>query len=237
MAQLQVVSTNRAPEPLPQFSQAVKHNGMVYCSGNIGIAPPPLNWLEELSRIGRQVGFHVHLDWLSSVDPNPQRQALRNLSVILEAAGSNLRNVVKMNIYLTTTDKYLTTMDNFAMMNEAYDEVFVWETKPVRSRSGSQLFLLMPSSAGLVLLSTSYPLGLMWKLSALLLQPKREYRVDGVEALNWGQCIDKTGAFGLCCPSFDSSFWGGLGFPYQAARFASSVPISWTRLCFRFCFS
>lgn len=44
---------------------------------------------------------------------------MRNLSVILEAAGSNLRNVVKMNIYLTT-------MDNFAMINEAYDEVFVW---------------------------------------------------------------------------------------------------------------
>lgn len=103
---------------------------------------------------------------------------MRNLSVILEAAGSNLWNVVKMNIYLTT-------MDNFAMMNEAYDEVFVWETKPGRSRSGSQLFLLMPSSAGLVLLSTSYPLGLMWKLSALLLQPNREYRVDRVEALNW----------------------------------------------------
>lgn len=85
--------------------------------------------------------------------PN-QRQALRNLSVILEAAGSSLRNVVKMNIYLTT-------MNNFAMMNEAYDELFVWETKPVRSRLGSQLFSLMRSSAGLVLLSTSFPLGPM----------------------------------------------------------------------------
>lgn len=194
---------------------------MAWCTAQATLAspPPPPNWLEELSRIGRQVGFHVHLDWLSSVDPKPQRQALRNLSVILEAAGSNLWNVVKMNIYLTT-------MDNFSMMNEAYDEVFVWETKPGRSRSASQLFLLMPSSAGLVLLSTSYPLGLMWKLSALLLQPNREYRVDRVEALNWGQCIDNTGAFGLCCPSFDSSFWGGLGFPYQAARFAGSVPVS-----------
>lgn len=56
--------------------------------------------------------------------PN-QRQALRNLSVILEAAGSSLQNAVKMHIYLTT-------MVNFAMMNEAYDELFVWETKPVR---------------------------------------------------------------------------------------------------------
>ena len=39
MATLCVVSTERAPRPLPQFSQAVEYNGMVYCSGNIGIAP------------------------------------------------------------------------------------------------------------------------------------------------------------------------------------------------------
>ncbi|KAK0749904.1 Endoribonuclease L-PSP/chorismate mutase-like protein [Schizothecium vesticola] len=107
MAQLQVVFTNRAPEPLPQFSQAVKHNGMVYCSGNIGIAPST----------AKLVGGTVK---------DRTRQALRNLSAILEAAGSSLQNVVKMNVYLTT-------MENFAMMNEAYDEFFEWETKPCRT--------------------------------------------------------------------------------------------------------
>lgn len=35
----EVVKTDAAPAPLPQFSQAVKLNGMVYCSGNIGILP------------------------------------------------------------------------------------------------------------------------------------------------------------------------------------------------------
>ncbi len=35
----EVVKTDAAPKPLPQFSQAVKYNGMVYCSGNIGIRP------------------------------------------------------------------------------------------------------------------------------------------------------------------------------------------------------
>ncbi|KAK1831278.1 Endoribonuclease L-PSP/chorismate mutase-like protein [Podospora conica] len=107
MAQPQVVSTNRAPAPLPQFSQAVKYNGMVYCSGNIGLAPST----------AKLVGGTVK---------DRTRQTLRNLSVILEAAGSSLRNVVKMNIFLTT-------MDNFALMNEAYDEFFVWETKPCRT--------------------------------------------------------------------------------------------------------
>lgn len=35
----ELVFTDKAPKPLPQFSQAVKYNGMVYCSGNIGIEP------------------------------------------------------------------------------------------------------------------------------------------------------------------------------------------------------
>ncbi len=39
MAPIEGVSTTKAPRPLPQFSQAVKYNGMVYCSGSIGIDP------------------------------------------------------------------------------------------------------------------------------------------------------------------------------------------------------
>ena len=35
----ELVFTDKAPKPLPQFSQAVKYNGMVYCSGNIGMDP------------------------------------------------------------------------------------------------------------------------------------------------------------------------------------------------------
>lgn len=39
MASPEIVYTDKAPKPLPQFSQAVKYNGMVYCSGNIGLDP------------------------------------------------------------------------------------------------------------------------------------------------------------------------------------------------------
>ena len=35
----EAVHTTGAPQPLPQFSQAVKYNGMVYLSGNIGAVP------------------------------------------------------------------------------------------------------------------------------------------------------------------------------------------------------
>lgn len=53
-----------------------------------------------------------------------QKQALLNLSAILEEAGSSINNIIKMNIFLTT-------MDDFALMNDAFDEVVKNETKPV----------------------------------------------------------------------------------------------------------
>lgn len=39
MSKIESVLTDKAPKPLPQFSQAIKYNGLVYCSGNIGLHP------------------------------------------------------------------------------------------------------------------------------------------------------------------------------------------------------
>jgi len=36
---IEAVFTPEAPKPRPQFSQAIKYNGLVYCSGNIGAIP------------------------------------------------------------------------------------------------------------------------------------------------------------------------------------------------------
>ena len=105
MPSIEGVSTKKAPAPLPQFSQAVKYNGMVYCSGSIGLDPSSWKSVEGTVK-------------------DRTRQALQNLSAVLDEAGSSLRNVVKMNIFLTT-------MDDFAAMNEAYDEFFTWDPKPV----------------------------------------------------------------------------------------------------------
>lgn len=38
-AKPQVILTAAAPKPIPQLSQALKYNGMVYCSGSIGLDP------------------------------------------------------------------------------------------------------------------------------------------------------------------------------------------------------
>lgn len=59
----------------------------------------------------------------------PQRRTLQHLSAVLEASGSSLANVVKVNVFLTT-------MDDFAGMHEAYNEAFVHvEPKPVSTRT------------------------------------------------------------------------------------------------------
>lgn len=39
MSKIESVLTDKAPKPLPQFSQAIKYNGLVFCSGNIGLDP------------------------------------------------------------------------------------------------------------------------------------------------------------------------------------------------------
>ncbi|KAI0016585.1 L-psp endoribonuclease family protein [Xylariomycetidae sp. FL0641] len=93
-AKKELVLTDKAPAPIPQLSQAVKYNGMVYCSGNIGMSPAT----KEFAPGG--------------VGPETT-QAMTNLKAVLEAAGSSWDNVVKVNIFLTN-------MDDFATMNEAY---------------------------------------------------------------------------------------------------------------------
>lgn len=70
--------------------------------------------------------------------------------------------MLKVNIYITT-------MDDFATMNEAYDEFFSFEPKPVSqftTSSGSVILKLLHCRPGLVLLSSSYHSTPMLRLSA-----------------------------------------------------------------------
>lgn len=99
------VSTSSAPPPLPQFSQATVYNGVIFCSGAIGMDP-------ETKQI------------VAGSVKDRARRALLNLKAILEAGGSSLDDVLKVNIYLTD-------MANFGAFNEAWDEIFTMKEKPV----------------------------------------------------------------------------------------------------------
>ncbi|EPE05448.1 endoribonuclease l-psp [Ophiostoma piceae UAMH 11346] len=103
----EAVLTANAPAPIPQLSQAIKANGMVYCSGQIGVDPATGKFVE-------------------GAVTDRARQILKNLSAVLTAAGTSIDNVVKVNIFITK-------MDDFASINGVYDEFFTAEPKPCRT--------------------------------------------------------------------------------------------------------
>ncbi|KAF7585714.1 hypothetical protein BBP40_010251 [Aspergillus hancockii] len=100
------VQTNEAPGFPSILSQGLIVGGVVYCSGQIGLDPATGELVQGT------VGART-------------RQAIKNLEAVLRAAGSSLENVVKVNIFLTD-------MDDFSAMNEAYHPLFA-DPKPVRT--------------------------------------------------------------------------------------------------------
>jgi len=102
----EIISTEKAPGAIGPYSQAIKAGNMVFCSGQIPINPATGEFVSE------NVAEQTH-------------QVLINLSAVLEAAGTNLNNVVKTTVFLAD-------MNDFAAMNEIYAEFFS-ENKPARA--------------------------------------------------------------------------------------------------------
>ncbi|KAG2743762.1 Endoribonuclease L-PSP [Suillus brevipes Sb2] len=106
----EVVYTADAVPPLTAFSQAIKSKGFVYLSGNIGCTSE----------------FQI-------VEGGVQGQtvaALENMTKILEAAGSGLQYVVKVNVYLTNLTR------DFSEMNSVYISFFDQNAMPARTCVG-----------------------------------------------------------------------------------------------------
>ncbi|MBK9774500.1 MAG: RidA family protein [Candidatus Obscuribacter sp.] len=101
----EVVSTPKAPQAIGPYSQAIKHNGLVFLSGQI-----------PLDATGNLVDGGI---------VEQTRQVLNNIQNVLDAAGSSLTNVLKATVFLKS-------MDDFAEMNKVYSEFFS-EHKPARS--------------------------------------------------------------------------------------------------------
>ncbi len=95
---IDVVATENAPAAIGPYSQAVVSSGLVFCSGQIALDPGS----------GRMDG---------STAGEQARVALRNLSAILEEAGSSLGRVLKTTVYLKS-------MGDFGEMNAVYEEAF-----------------------------------------------------------------------------------------------------------------
>ena len=101
-----IIKTENAPGAIGPYSQAVAAGGFVFLSGQIPIDPATGNFVE--GGIAEQT-----------------EQVLRNLSKVLEAAGTSLARVVKTTVFLAD-------MSDFAAMNEVYGRYFN-ESPPARS--------------------------------------------------------------------------------------------------------
>jgi len=98
--------TDRAPQAIGPYSQAVSAGGFLFTSGQIALDPAPGALVDG--------GFEAQA-----------RQVLRNLQHVLESAGASFQDVVKATIYVTD-------LAHFPLLNELYGEV-LGAHRPARS--------------------------------------------------------------------------------------------------------
>lgn len=114
----EIISTEKAPQAIGTYSQAVRTGNTVYLSGQIPLVP------ETMEMVGGDIEQQI-------------RRVFDNLSAVAEAAGGSLADVVKLNIFLVD-------LGNFAKVNEVMAEYFS-EPYPARAAIG---VASLPKDAG-----------------------------------------------------------------------------------------
>lgn len=104
-----IISTDKAPQAIGTYSQAVKIDKTVYLSGQIPLVPEAMELVE--GDIRTQI-----------------TQVFNNLTAVAEASGGSLADVVKLNIYLTD-------LGHFPLVNEVMSEFFS-QPYPARAAVG-----------------------------------------------------------------------------------------------------
>jgi 2-iminobutanoate/2-iminopropanoate deaminase len=121
----EVIIPSGGAKPLAPYSPGIRLGNLVYTSGQIGIDPTT----------GKLV--------TGGVIPET-KQALNNLTRILESAGTSLNNVVKVTVYVREIEDY-------ASVNQVYGEYFI-ENPPARSIIQGEL----PAGASVVFDAIAY---------------------------------------------------------------------------------
>lgn len=114
----EIIATDRAPQAIGTYSQAVKTGSTVYMSGQIPLIPESMEMLQGDMR------QQIH-------------QVFSNLSAVAEAAGGSLADVVKLNVFLTN-------LGHFPLVNEVMAEYFQ-QPYPARAAIG---VAALPKDAG-----------------------------------------------------------------------------------------
>jgi len=105
----EIIQTDKAPQAIGTYSQAVKVNKTVYMSGQIPLVP------ETMELVGGDIAVHI-------------RRVFDNLQAVAQAAGGDLKDVAKLNIFLID-------LSHFPIVNEVMAEYFA-EPYPARAALG-----------------------------------------------------------------------------------------------------
>lgn len=102
----EIIHTEDAPGAVGPYSQAIKTGNMVFTAGQVALDPATGKMLDDEIQVQTE-------------------QVLRNLTAVLNAAGTDLAHVVKTTVFLKD-------MGEFAAMNEVYGRFFT-ASPPARS--------------------------------------------------------------------------------------------------------
>jgi len=107
--QREIISTPNAPQAIGTYSQAVKIGTTVYLSGQIPLIP------ETMTLIEGEMSDQIH-------------QVFKNLKAVAQAAGGDLKDTAKLNIFLTD-------LTHFPLVNQIMAEYFS-QPYPARAAIG-----------------------------------------------------------------------------------------------------
>ncbi|VAW96504.1 RidA/YER057c/UK114 superfamily protein [hydrothermal vent metagenome] len=105
----EIIHTDKAPKAIGTYSQAIKIDNTVYLSGQIPLVPETMELVEGDIKVQIQRVFD-------------------NLKAVTQAAGGDLKDIAKLNIFLTD-------LSHFPIVNETMAEYFI-EPYPARAAIG-----------------------------------------------------------------------------------------------------
>jgi len=108
-----IITTDKAPQAIGTYSQAVRHQGLVFISGQIPLDPVSMEVVAG--------GIEAQI-----------RRVFDNLSAVCSAAGGSLDDIVKLTIFLTD-------MGDFPQVNTIMGQYF---STPYPARAAVQVAAL-----------------------------------------------------------------------------------------------
>ena len=101
-----IIHTPKAPAAIGPYSQAISYQNLIFCSGQLPLHP------ETMEMVGKTAAEQT-------------KQVMENLKAVLEAAGSDLKKILKCTIFVKD-------LNDFSSINEVYASYFP-ENPPARA--------------------------------------------------------------------------------------------------------